>query len=86
MPQRRAQRRALVIGGSMSGLLAAMMLARRGWEVDVFERVTGELAGRGAGIVAQPELIARLAALGLDACVISASRSRRGKSSMPRAA
>jgi 2-polyprenyl-6-methoxyphenol hydroxylase-like FAD-dependent oxidoreductase len=66
MPQRRAQRRALVIGGSMSGLLAAMMLARRGWEADVFERVTGELAGRGAGIVAQPELIARLAALGLD--------------------
>jgi len=50
----------------MSGLLAAMMLARRGWEADVFERVTGELAGRGAGIVAQPELIARLAALGLD--------------------
>ncbi len=50
----------------MSGLLAGMMLARRGWEVDIFERVAGELAGRGAGIVAQPELIARLAALGLD--------------------
>ena len=50
----------------MSGLLAGMMLARRGWGVDIFERVAGELAGRGAGIVAQPELIARLAALGLD--------------------
>ncbi len=50
----------------MSGLLAAIMLRRRGWQIDVFERVSGELAGRGAGIVAQPEVIARLTALGLD--------------------
>src|SRR6202047_1316523 len=60
------QRRALVIGGSMSGLLAALMLGRRGWAVDIFERVASELAGRGAGILAQAELIARLNALGLD--------------------
>jgi 2-polyprenyl-6-methoxyphenol hydroxylase-like FAD-dependent oxidoreductase len=60
------QRRALVIGGSMSGLLAAIMLYRRGWTVDVYERVESELAGRGAGIVAQTELIARLDALDLD--------------------
>ncbi|MGA8613302.1 MAG: FAD binding domain-containing protein [Xanthobacteraceae bacterium] len=59
-------RRALVIGGSMSGLLAAIMLRRRGWTVDVFERVESELAGRGAGIVAQTELIARLKAIGLE--------------------
>jgi 2-polyprenyl-6-methoxyphenol hydroxylase-like FAD-dependent oxidoreductase len=61
-----SQRRALIVGGSMSGLLAAITLIRRGWQADVFERVAGELAGRGAGIVAQPELIARLAALGLE--------------------
>src|SRR6202051_808987 len=60
------QRRALVIGGSMSGLLAGIMLHRRGWDVDIFERVDSELAGRGAGIVAQAELIARPDALGLD--------------------
>jgi len=60
------QRRALVIGGSMSGLLAGIMLNRRGFAVDIFERVEKELAGRGAGIVAQAELIARLDALGLD--------------------
>jgi 2-polyprenyl-6-methoxyphenol hydroxylase-like FAD-dependent oxidoreductase len=36
-----SQRRALIIGGSMSGLLAAIMLDRRGWQVDVFERVGG---------------------------------------------
>jgi len=59
-------RRALVIGGSMSGLLAAIMLQRRGWTVDIFERVESELAGRGAGIVAQTELIARMKALGLE--------------------
>jgi 2-polyprenyl-6-methoxyphenol hydroxylase-like FAD-dependent oxidoreductase len=63
MPDRR---RALVIGGSMSGLLAGLMLARRGWHVDIFERVESELAGRGAGIVAQGELIAHMRTLGLD--------------------
>jgi len=66
MPQRRAQRRALIIGGSMSGLLAALMLKQNGWQVEVFERAESGLAGRGAGIVAQPEMIARLAGLGLD--------------------
>jgi 2-polyprenyl-6-methoxyphenol hydroxylase-like FAD-dependent oxidoreductase len=72
-----SQRRALVIGGSMSGLLAAVMLKRRGWEVDVFERVSGELAGRGAGIVAQPELIARLGNLGLDTRDLGVAITRR---------
>ncbi|HYA07057.1 MAG TPA: FAD-dependent monooxygenase [Xanthobacteraceae bacterium] len=62
----RGKRRALIIGGSMSGLLAGIMLDRHGWEVDIFERVEQELAGRGAGIVAQAELIARLNGLGLD--------------------
>jgi 2-polyprenyl-6-methoxyphenol hydroxylase-like FAD-dependent oxidoreductase len=60
------RRRALIIGGSMSGLFAALMLQRRGWDVDVFERVETELAGRGAGIVAQAELVGHLDALGLD--------------------
>jgi len=60
------KRRALIIGGSMSGLLAALMLERRGWDVEIFERVEQQLAGRGAGIVAQAELIARLNGLGLD--------------------
>ena len=55
-----------MIGGSMSGLLAGLMLRERGWEVDVFERVESELSGRGAGIVAQAQLIAILKALRLD--------------------
>jgi 2-polyprenyl-6-methoxyphenol hydroxylase-like FAD-dependent oxidoreductase len=60
------RRRAVVIGGSMSGLLAGLQLRERGWEVDIFERVESELSGRGAGIVAQPELIAILEAMRLD--------------------
>src|SRR5215213_1881801 len=60
-------RRALVIGGSMSGLLAALALRQHGWQADVYERVAEPLAGRGAGIVAQPELKAILRKLGLEA-------------------
>jgi 2-polyprenyl-6-methoxyphenol hydroxylase-like FAD-dependent oxidoreductase len=60
-------RRALVIGGSMSGLLAALALKQHGWQADVYERVAEPLAGRGAGIVAQPELKAILRTLGLEA-------------------
>ncbi len=58
--------RALVIGGSMSGLLAALALRSRGFDVSVYERVAEPLAGRGAGIVAQPELKAVMRKLGLD--------------------
>ena len=49
----------------MSGLLSALLLRRAGWAVDVYERVDSELSGRGAGIVAQYELIERLRGLGL---------------------
>jgi 2-polyprenyl-6-methoxyphenol hydroxylase-like FAD-dependent oxidoreductase len=63
---RSGERRAMVVGGSMSGLLVALLLERAGWQVDVFERVESELAGRGAGIVAQPDLIATLRRLGID--------------------
>jgi 2-polyprenyl-6-methoxyphenol hydroxylase-like FAD-dependent oxidoreductase len=62
-PQR--QRRAIVIGGSMSGLFAGLMLLRAGWQVEIYEKVEGELSGRGAGIVAQPEILAALRDLGV---------------------
>ena len=61
-----ARQRALIVGGSMSGLLAGLLLRRGGWAVEIFERVEGELAGRGAGIVAQPDLIETLGRLGID--------------------
>ena len=56
----------MVVGGSMSGLLAGLLLRRAGWEVEIFERVESELAGRGAGIVAQPDLIETLRRIEID--------------------
>jgi len=41
-----------IIGGSLGGLTAACVLRDAGCEVDVFERSTGALQGRGAGIAA----------------------------------
>jgi 2-polyprenyl-6-methoxyphenol hydroxylase-like FAD-dependent oxidoreductase len=58
--------RAVVVGGSLGGLLAANLLLRAGWDVDVHERVADPLAGRGAGIVTHPELLRVLIAAGVD--------------------
>ena len=61
------RRRAVVIGGSMSGLFTALLLRRAGWHVDVFERTGSELAGRGAGIVTHEELFGVLRRAGIAA-------------------
>src|SRR4029453_3358815 len=71
------KRRALVVGGSMSGLLAGLLLRRAGWDVDVFERVESGVAGRGAGIVAQPDLIATLRRLGIDPTALGVEITER---------
>lgn len=42
---------ALVVGGSLGGLMAASLLARAGLTVTVLEKAAGPLDGRGAGIV-----------------------------------
>src|ERR1700751_6476033 len=46
--------RALVAGGSLGGLTAALVLRDQGWDVDVLERSAVPLQDRGAGIVAHP--------------------------------
>src|SRR4029079_450604 len=43
-------KKAIIIGGSVGGLFAAHCLRSIGWDVDVYERVTGDLAARGAGL------------------------------------
>lgn len=58
--------RALVVGGSMGGLFTALLLLRRGWAVDVYERISSELGGRGAGIVTHAELFDVLDECGID--------------------
>ena len=50
----RAMPRVAVVGGSVGGLTAALVLRDLGCEVDVFERSTAELEARGAGIVLHP--------------------------------
>jgi len=45
---------AAVVGGSVGGLTAALLLRDAGWEVDVFERSPALLEGRGGGIVLHP--------------------------------
>src|SRR5437763_3399198 len=59
-------RRALVIGGSLGGLLAAHLLRAAGWEAIVFERNAEDLTGRGAGLSTHPELIDVLSRVGID--------------------
>ena len=55
---------ALVIGGSIGGLSAALLLRQRGFRVSIHERTPQELSGRGAGIVTHRELWDVLAKLG----------------------
>jgi 2-polyprenyl-6-methoxyphenol hydroxylase-like FAD-dependent oxidoreductase len=58
--------RAIIIGGSMSGLLCGLLLQRQGWRADIFERTETELSGRGAGLVTHSELFDVLEQAGLE--------------------
>src|SRR6266705_775304 len=59
-------RRVLIIGGSLGGLFTAHLLRGIGWHVDVFERSTEDLAGRGAGLGTHDALVAVLRRIGID--------------------
>jgi 2-polyprenyl-6-methoxyphenol hydroxylase-like FAD-dependent oxidoreductase len=56
--------RIIVIGGSLVGLIAGNLLHRLGWDVEVFEHATGNLEGRGAGILVLPGLVSGFQAAG----------------------
>ena len=57
--------RALIIGGSLGGLFAGLLLRQAGWDVTVFERSTGDLASRGVGLGAHVELFDIMRRLGI---------------------
>jgi 2-polyprenyl-6-methoxyphenol hydroxylase-like FAD-dependent oxidoreductase len=57
-------RRAIIVGGSIGGLFAALLLRRAGLEVVVLERAEVELSGRGAGIVTHDMLTRLIRATG----------------------
>src|SRR5215471_13365841 len=75
----RHQRKAVVIGGSMAGLFVALLLRRAGWQVDVYERIGAELAGRGAGIVTHSELFEVLGKAGIDTVAAAVGVSVPGR-------
>jgi NADPH-dependent 2,4-dienoyl-CoA reductase/sulfur reductase-like enzyme len=56
-PREGGMMRAVVIGGSLGGLTAALVLRDQGWEVDVLERSPNPLEGRGTGIVVHPSTV-----------------------------
>jgi 2-polyprenyl-6-methoxyphenol hydroxylase-like FAD-dependent oxidoreductase len=58
--------KAIVAGGSIVGLIAANLLHRMGWDVQVFERTPGVMEGRGAGITVLPGLEEGLIAAGVS--------------------
>jgi len=57
--------RALIIGGSLGGLFAGLLLRQAGWDVTVFEKSTGDLASRGVGIGTHVEMFAIMRRLGI---------------------
>ena len=71
------RRRAIIVGGSLGGLLASHQLRSIGWDVDIFERTAGDLADRGAGIGTHPALFTamRRAGLSLDISDCTVPRS-----------
>jgi hypothetical protein len=75
----RIKPKAVVIGGSIAGLFAALLLRRAGWQVDVYERIGAELAGRGAGIVTHRELFHVLARAGIDTAAAALGVSVPGR-------
>lgn len=50
-------KRAIIIGGSLSGLFTGILLRAIGWEVDIYERSPHALDSRGGGVVLQPEVL-----------------------------
>ncbi|MDR3485669.1 MAG: 2-polyprenyl-6-methoxyphenol hydroxylase [Bradyrhizobium sp.] len=55
-----------LIGGSVGGLFAGILLQRDGHDVKIYERSVGGLSGRGAGLVGQPDLFRLLRRIGAE--------------------
>jgi 2-polyprenyl-6-methoxyphenol hydroxylase-like FAD-dependent oxidoreductase len=72
----KSKSRALVIGGSLGGLCAGVCLRAAGWRVSIFERSSGLMDDRGAGIVLQSEVLNLLEELKLATCAEISVESR----------
>lgn len=59
------QNRAIIVGGSLSGLFVGNLLKRNGWLVDIYERSKHDLDSQGGGIVLQPDVVEVFKQIGL---------------------
>jgi 2-polyprenyl-6-methoxyphenol hydroxylase-like FAD-dependent oxidoreductase len=71
------QLRIAVAGGSIGGLCAGLALRGAGFDVQVYERVSGPMETRGAGVVVQGDLVELLRTHGADALPTTQCRVRR---------
>lgn len=55
-----------IVGGSLAGLFAGILLQNAGHDVRVYERSVSGLAGRGAGLVGQSDLLRILRLIGCE--------------------
>jgi 2-polyprenyl-6-methoxyphenol hydroxylase-like FAD-dependent oxidoreductase len=69
--------RVAINGGSLGGLCAGVALHGNGAQVEIYERITGPMETRGAGIVVQPELTNLLEQFGAPALPHTSCSSRR---------
>jgi len=58
-------KKVVIVGGSVGGLFAAHCLRSIGWDVEVYERVSGDLAARGAGLGTHQDLFEIMRSVGL---------------------
>jgi 2-polyprenyl-6-methoxyphenol hydroxylase-like FAD-dependent oxidoreductase len=78
MNARKSAPHAVIVGGSLGGLCAGVCLRAAGWRVSIFERSSGLMDDRGAGIVLQSEVLTLLEGLKLTTReVISVKSSER---------
>lgn len=58
--------RVRIVGGSLAGLFAALLLQKEGHDIRIYERSRNGLAGRGAGLVSQRDLLHLLRLIGCE--------------------
>lgn len=61
----KVERQAIVVGGSLAGLFAGVLLRSVGWRVDIYERSERTLSSRGGGVVLQPDVVEAFSRAGI---------------------
>jgi 2-polyprenyl-6-methoxyphenol hydroxylase-like FAD-dependent oxidoreductase len=69
--------KAVVIGGSLSGLFAGLLLRSLGWHVQVYEKSKYVLESRGGGLLLHPEVLDLFSRAGLHPADIPVSVTRQ---------